>query len=774
MVFITFGRKEENPPFGKKRNVLTHNSIFMEISGILHDENNAYKLLNLTCDTLLLLRNDGTFEDIILRTAHPYISDTEKIIGTNIFDLLPEETTSEFRPEFENVVKNGVVSNKNYDLPAPDKMYYFKCIMQQYDSNHILCQYRDITQRSQMKKRLQQMNLRLQEIQRAAKIGQWKYNSDLGIIQYSGFADRRFLEGQIQEISLPDYCNSVHPEDIESLKNFILSEKKNNLVDYRVVRENIDYIHTKITDIYYENGHKILDGYGQNITDLINKRDQLEMITLAINNSNDSIYATYINGTMFFANKLCLAQNQIDPDINISDYKAYELLDNIQSKEIWDNFVESLLENGNILQYICKQPYQDYNIIASDCTSYIVKNWRGEDIIWSFRRDISEQLRYEEELVKAKEKAEESDRLKSAFLSNMSHEIRTPLNAIVGFSGIIADTDNAEERKAYYSIIEENNERLLQLIGEILDLSKIESGILKFTYSSVILKDLCNEQLIIQQVSNKQATLIFDNSPEDIVLISDKNRIIQVLSNLINNAIKFTPKGEIHFGYKSKEKEIEFHVTDTGIGIASDKIDSIFERFVKVDTYAPGTGLGLAICKGIIQKLGGEISVTSTLGLGTSFVFTLPYTQMEEEKQEYETKDYLNTPLEKNSAFTILVVEDIYSNFKLIKAIVGSLYKLVHATTGIEALEFYHKYHPDIILMDIKVPEIDGFELTRIIRRQSPNIPIIAVSAYAYETEKAKAIESGCNDFISKPVDKTTLLNSLKKYLDEVKKTTES
>ena len=741
----------------------------MKTTGILHDENNAYKLLNLTCDTLLLLNNNGVCVDLILRTEHPYVSDNESIIGKNIFELFPEETVKEFRPEFKEVVNNGIFSNKNYDLPAPDRMYYFKCIMQRYDANHVLCQYRDITKRSQMKKRLQSMNQQLQETEKAAGIGQWLYDVSTDIIKFAGYADKRITDGEIHTITFEDYCHSVYPEDIEALKMLRFGYEKNKMLDYRILDEEMEYMRIKITESYIEKEHEMIGGYVQNITDLIEKRNELEMVTLAVNNSNDNIYATYLDGRMIFANKLCRAQNQIDPNVDISQYNAYEILDNISNKEMWDLFVKTLLHNDNILQYVCKQPYPDYNIIASDCTSYIVKNGKGEDVIWNFRRDISEQLRYEEELVKAKEKAEESDRLKSAFLSNMSHEIRTPLNAIVGFSGIIADTESVDERKSYYKIIETNNERLLQLINEILDLSKIESGNFEFSYTSVVLKDMCDELLTTHQVSSKKAKLIFDPSPDNTILISDKNRIIQIFSNLINNAIKFTPQGEIHFGYLPKEKEVEFYVKDTGIGIAPDKLNLIFERFIKVDTFAPGTGLGLSICKTIVQKLGGNISASSILGEGTTFTFTLPYIRSSNQEEKQRKTESVFSFSEIDPSFSILVVEDIFSNFKLIKAIIGSKYKLIHATTGMEALEFFHKYHPDMILMDIKLPEIDGFEATRMIRSKSKDIPIIAVSAYAYDQEKKKAFEAGCNDFISKPVNKTILLDTIKRYLNKKK-----
>jgi len=253
----------------------------------------------------------------------------------------------------------------------------------------------------------------------------------------------------------------------------------------------------------------------------------LKMVTLAVNNSNDSIYATKMDGTLIFANKLCRQQNEIPEDADITKYKAYEVLDNIADKQEWNNFIHALRTNNNGLKYICNHPYPKFNVISSDCSSFIFRNDYGEDIIWHLRRDISEQIRYENELKKAKEKAEESDRLKSAFLSNMSHEIRTPLNAIVGFSAIMADIDDPKERKKFYSIIESSNKRLLLLIDEVLDLSKIESGTLEFNYTPVKINDLCREILITHQLYANHVTLMLDLPDEDICIKTDKNRLTQ-------------------------------------------------------------------------------------------------------------------------------------------------------------------------------------------------------------------------------------------------------
>ncbi len=241
--------------------------------------------------------------------------------------------------------------------------------------------------------------------------------------------------------------------------------------------------------------------------------------------------------------------------------------------------------------------------------------------------DITNQKNIEAELVIAKDKAENLDRLKSAFLANMSHEIRTPLNAIVGFSDLLAESDDLEERREYMQVIQQNNELLLQLITDILDLSKIESGTLDFTIMYFNAKDFCDEIIRTYQVRNTggvKLRLETDNN-DGYLLQSDKRRLMQVVTNFINNALKFTTEGEIVLGYRRKtDNMLEFYVQDSGIGIAPEKVREVFDRFVKLNTFAQGTGLGLSICKSIVEYLGGTIGVESQLGVGSRFWFTHP------------------------------------------------------------------------------------------------------------------------------------------------------
>ena len=260
----------------------------------------------------------------------------------------------------------------------------------------------------------------------------------------------------------------------------------------------------------------------------------------------------------------------------------------------------------------------------------MVRDYRPQDGIIEMlciNYDITPLKETEQKLIIARDKAEELDRLKSAFLANMSHEIRTPLNAIVGFSSLLAETDSRNERQEYIKIVQENNELLLQLISDILDLSKIEAGTFNFVYTNVDVNETCAE--IIKSMSmkvSKGVELIFEEPLPECYLYTDKNRFTQVISNFINNALKFTQQGSITLGYEQvSHQKIKFYVRDTGMGIPEEKQKSIFERFVKLNTFVQGTGLGLSICKSIVSQMGGEIGVDSTEGIGSCFWFTHPY-----------------------------------------------------------------------------------------------------------------------------------------------------
>lgn len=382
----------------------------------------------------------------------------------------------------------------------------------------------------------------------------------------------------------------------------------------------------------------------------------------------------------------------------------------------------------------------------------------------SYTSNITKQREKENELIRVKE----ADKLKSAFLANMSHEIRTPLNAIVGFSDIVAETKDDEERKEYLEIIHKNNELLLHLIDDILDFSKVESGTLDYHITDTDIKEICGEVYLADSLKmSPDVELRFDKNLPSIHIKTDAQRIMQVVSNFVNNAIKFTSKGSITISYAQERDHLRVSVQDTGIGISPKNRERIFERFIKVNEFKQGTGLGLTISKTIIESLGGTIGVDSIEGEGSTFWFTLP---MQEEKKQAniplissrEQQDELQTKIEAHtSPKTILIAEDVPENYRLLQSLLSKKYKLYHAWNGQEAVNIYKEKKPDMILMDIRMPVMDGFEATCIIREMSKTIPIIALTAFAFEREKQMAKKCQFTDYVVKPID----INKLRKLV---------
>ena len=382
--------------------------------------------------------------------------------------------------------------------------------------------------------------------------------------------------------------------------------------------------------------------------------------------------------------------------------------------------------------------------------------------------DITELKETEKNLIEAKNKAEVSDRLKSAFLANMSHEIRTPLNAIVGFSNLIAETEDPDERREYVAIVQENNELLLKLISDILDLSKIEAGTLEFNDVEFDVNQMCQEivRSLSLKVLDKPVELRFGDHLPECRLAGDKTRITQVLINFINNALKFTREGSVTLGYRCDDgMMLTFYVEDTGTGIPEQEQESVFERFVKLNSFVQGTGLGLAISKSIVEQMGGRIGLNSEPGKGSCFWFTHPYIRTRSVSAVASDAEMRQPGVSEGKMPVVLVAEDTDSNFLLVSLILKKGYEVLRAHNGAEAVRMCREFAPDVVLMDMKMPVMDGLEATRQIREAGSSVPIIAVTAYAYDSDRAKALDVGCDDYIAKPLTGDVLKKKLRKHL---------
>lgn len=397
-------------------------------------------------------------------------------------------------------------------------------------------------------------------------------------------------------------------------------------------------------------------------------------------------------------------------------------------------------------------------------------------LIKAMKRERDDAFLRLEECEKRIRQAETADRMKSFFLAGMSHEIRTPLNAIEGFSRIIAETESLEERMKFLEIIENNSARLNCLITDILDLSRMESGEISIKKQETNLSKLCHDVKKIFKFKCPDSVKLICSEPTiSVMLNTDTNRLTQILSNLINNALKHTAKGSITFGYRliNQSQYVEFYVADTGTGISPNDINDIFSLYTSKDaeTLNNGHGLGLTICKIIVEKLGGQIEVDSTLGEGSTFRFTLPFDGSLGGKSRPLGTTTGSHTLRMMAAGghmkLIMVVEDEDSNYELLKNVLAKRYRLVRAKNGIEAVTMNEDEKPDLILMDIRMPEMNGLDATRIIKEVNSDTPIIALSAYAFDTNIKEAKMAGCDEFMTKPIQIKDLTDMISKYLNE-------
>ncbi|MCK9641093.1 MAG: PAS domain S-box protein [Prolixibacteraceae bacterium] len=544
---------------------------------------------------------------------------------------------------------------------------------------------------------------------------------------------------------------------------------------------SIRHINGQITDVLYnaslyQNKDGSTAGVFAAARDITTRKaieEKLRKLSQAVEQSPVSIVITDTNGSIEYVNpkfteitgysfEESIGQN---PKILKSETKKSE-----DYAELWQTILSGKIWSG---EFYNKKKNGDY--YWENATISPILNEQNEiSHFLAIKEDITQRKLVEQELLKAKEMAEESDQLKSAFLANMSHEIRTPMNGILGFAELLKEPNlSGEEQQEYIKIIEKSGIRMLNIINDIIDISKIESGQMKLHMNESNINSQVDYiyTFFKPEVEKKGMKLIMKNSlpDEEVILKTDREKLFAILTNLVKNAIKYSESGNIEFGYEKKGKYLEFYVKDSGIGIKKERQTAIFERFVQVDISdikaRQGAGLGLTITKSYVEMLGGKIWVESEIGVGSTFYFTIPFEKAEDRSgTDIDLKEVKQkNPMEN---LKILIADDDEISELLISKVIKSFGReILKVTSGDEAVAACRNNSDiDLVLMDIQLPILDGYEATRQIRQFNKDVFIIAQTAYALAGDRENALEAGCNEYITKPINRDELHALIRKF----------
>lgn len=600
------------------------------MGNILNNPQNALELLDMTAGIFLLLDQEGICREVKLPKSYAWFIQEDHMKGKRLHQFILPSSSIEFQTNFQNVLNNNIISSEDYGIVLMGQTYYFTLTMQRYNKQLVLCQIKDTTQKRLEQKEFAKRDKDLIVVLQDAMIGTWTYYSEFNILRYVGHGGVMKHDGII-DINLSTYRSYVLPEDQDIFDEWFVKNKSGvigEIVHFRIrFGENIYYMKARTLNYEkLENGHYIAEGYSHNVTDIQKSRNDINLLSHAVNNAGEYIFAVDTNGYLILGNRMFRKSIGLPLEEDITHVSIWDSTPIIDSSDKWA-WVREMMKAGNLEHgLVMKNPLPLFpDVLAIEVKAFWITGDNGEESFWFFGRDITESVEAARKLKAAKEQAERSEYLKTSFLANISHEIRTPLNAIVGFSQLIAEVENPEDKAEFCRIIQENNDRLLHLVNELLDLSKIEANMVVFNLQPIGMNELL--KTVYDSFSLRCPTdvqLVNESLDTEHYIYADKNRTVQIISNLIDNALKYTKYGSIRIGYKQVGDYIEIYTTDTGKGIKPELLDSIFSRFVKADENVHGTGLGLSICKMLVEKMGGQIGVKSELGKGTTFKFTLP------------------------------------------------------------------------------------------------------------------------------------------------------
>jgi PAS domain S-box-containing protein len=493
-----------------------------------------------------------------------------------------------------------------------------------------------------------------------------------------------------------------------------------------------------------------------------------------IENIPDSIYIKDLESRFLRINRAMANRVKLNDPLKALGKSDFDFFEKDHAQEAFKDEQEIIRTENPIIGKEEIESWYNYLPNWVSTTKMPLRDAKGKIIgTFGISRDITERKRVEDELLKSKEKAEESDRLKTAFLHNISHEIRTPMNAIVGFSGFLNKPDlTSEKRKHFTDIIIESSSQLLSIITDLITIATIEAGQDEVHEEETDINKLC--QLVYDQfisiAENQRVSLRYkvELKTGEFVLNTDHTKLTQILVNLVDNALKFTPEGEVIFGCRRNGEMLDFYTQDTGIGIPSEMHKEIFKRFHQVDSSATrrfgGSGLGLPICKAYVELLGGSIWLESEPGKGSTFYFNIPYKALSNKHTKIQVSGRQELRLKKPKI--LLIAEDEDSNFIILQEFLSDMeLTIIRAENGLQAVEICRTTAVDLVLMDIKMPEMDGYEATKLIKEKWPKMPVIAQTAYSFDIDKEKAFQNGFDYFITKPISESELLKVIKTYL---------
>lgn len=633
----------------------------------------------------------------------------------------------------------------------------------------------DVTDKVLMAKKTQELITKRELAMQVSNIVHWDFDAQTLKIESYNDPVNDYLGDKL--MTLEEFREFVHPEDYstfnDATQSMILGEDK--MIDLTCrIKTKYDktwqYCHVMGVPFERDEANHIIKytGFRQNISKMHQLNEEIKERNYKMELTFKTVGMTYwdfdVESGLFKAFNDPVNDYNPETPITPEDYIKHAHPDDVEHVRQCIDFMLLGTDKDFSFNYRTKTHWdKDWqSLVITGIQSE--RDRKGKVIRYTgIGFNNTEWERVTQELKELKEKAELSDKLKSAFLANMSHEIRTPLNAIVGFSELMAHCDDPAEKEEYVEIIQSNNELLLRLINDILDLSKIESGILERKRETFNLAKLRSElyTMILPKVANTDVELLLDSSGAECNIFLDRSRLKQVWSNFLTNAVKCTKSGHIKMGYSLERGGIRVYVEDTGVGIPQELQNRVFGRFQKLNEFAQGTGLGLAISRAIIEGAGGEVGFTSAPGVGSTFWAWIP---CEVDLLGKETpvvvlpeKQEMPVRIANRKDLKILIAEDNDGNYSLVQHILKD-YNITRVLNGVEAVQEVRNRHYDFVLMDMKMPIMGGLEAVRKIREFNKEIMIIALTANAFESDRVCALEAGCNLFIAKPLKQSELL----------------